>query len=219
MKGVICKRHVLAHPVTTIQSFGWTVFFRTLAAGPDRTFLSIVAPTLHRTPAPASVSSFIENCVALEVRAGEVYRQLGRQFEASPPLSGFFDSLARQEQGHAELLELCRGLAGESEWREEEVSQWRDKVPVLEKRMADIEKNLVNMVDTTDVLHLVIEIEGSEINQMFRGVVAATNNEFVRTFKAFQNAEKEHLNYICREIPLLEAELADACSALNAQYH
>ena len=214
MKGVICKRHVLAHPVTTIQSFGWTVFFRALAAGSDRTFLSLVAPTLHRAQIPAGLSTFIERCVALEVRAGEIYRRLARRYDASPPLARFFDTLADQEQGHAELLEICRGLAGDSSWREEDVARWRDVIPVLEKRMSGVEEGLDRLIDTTDVLHLVIEIEGSEINQLFRGVMEATGNEFVRTFSAFRSAEKEHLDYICREIPRLESDLTEACAEL-----
>ncbi len=63
-----------------------------------------------------------------------------------------------------------------------------------------------------------IEIEGSEINSIFRGVVAATDNEFVRTFQAFQNAEAEHLDYICNEIPRLEIELAEACADLRSRH-
>jgi rubrerythrin len=219
MRGVICKRHVLAHPVITIQSFGWQVFFRAITAGRDRTFLSIVAPTLHQTTTPASVSSFIERCVALEVRAGEVYRRLAQRFEDVPPLARFFDTLATQEMGHAELLEFCRGLASGSCWREEEVAEWRDSIPGLEKRMAEVEDGLDQLTDPAATLRLVIEIEGSEINHVFRGVVAATDNEFVRTFQAFQDAEKEHLEFLCREIPRMEANLTDACAELRALHH
>ncbi len=142
MKGVICRRHVMAHPVTVIQSFGWQVFFRALTAGRDRTFLSIVAPTLHGASAPATISSFIEQCVALELRAGEVYRRLSRRFPASPSLTRFFETLARQEQGHAELLELCRGLAAIRAGGKSEVAAWRDVVPQLEQRMSELESGL-----------------------------------------------------------------------------
>jgi len=41
--GVIRKRDVLRHPVATVQSFGWRVFLRALKAGPNETFLSVVA--------------------------------------------------------------------------------------------------------------------------------------------------------------------------------
>lgn len=219
MKGVICRRHVLTHPVITIQSFGWQVFFRVLTAGPDRTFLSIIAPTFTQSPPAASVSSFVERCVSLEVRAGEVYRRLARHYEASPPLARFFDTLARQEQDHAELLEICRSLAGDSCWREEEVTEWRSVVPGLEKRMSEVEEGLDQMTDASEALRMVVEIEGSEINSIFRGVVAATDSEFVRTFQAFQNAEQEHLDYICSEIPRLEIDLTDACTELRALHY
>jgi hypothetical protein len=216
MKGVICRRHVLAHPLTTIQSFGWTVFFRVLTAGPDRTFLSIVAPTLFEKPPPPAVSSLIERCVGLEVRASAIYRRLARRYEDTPPLAGFFDTLSRQEQGHAELLELCRGLSGESAWEEKDLERWLGVLPRLEDRMTEVERNLDDLVETRDVLNLVIDIEGSEINQLFHGVVGATRSDFVRTIEAFRTAEKEHLDYICREVPRLEVELADACAILRA---
>ncbi len=219
MKGVICRRHVMAHPVTVIQSFGWQVFFRALTAGRNRTFLSIVAPTLHRASAPATISSFIEQCVALELRAGEVYRRLSQRFIASPSLTRFFDTLARQEQDHAELLEFCRGLANDSSWGDDEVADWRDVVQRLEKRMSEVESGLHRQTDPFEALKLVIEIEGSEINSIFRGVVSATDNEFVRTFQMFQNAEAEHLDYICNEIPGLEIELSDACADLRSRHN
>jgi len=219
MKGVICRRHVLAHPMITIQSFGWQVFFRAITAGPDRTFLSIIAPTLGLSHTPASVSTFIERCVSLEVRAGEIYRRLARRYDASPPLSRFFETLSSHEQGHAELLEICRGLAGESCWREEEVTRWRGAVPRLEQRMSEVEEGLDQIADASEALRMVIEIEGSEINNLFRGVVAATDNDFVRNFQAFQNAEQEHIDFICGEIPRLEIELTDICAELRTRHH
>lgn len=219
MKGVICRRHVLAHPMTTIQSFGWQVFFRAITAGPDRTFLSIIAPTLCLSPPPASVSLFVERCVSLEVRAGEIYRRLARRYDASPPLARFFDTLSHQEQDHAELLEICRGLAGESCWQEEEITRWRGVIPQLEHRMSEVEQGLDQIADAGEALQLVIDVEGSEINSIFRGVVAATDNDFVRNFQAFQNAEKEHIDFICREIPRLEIELTDICAELRAMHH
>lgn len=218
MKGVICRRHVIAHPLTTIQSFGWSVFIRALTAGPDRTFLSIVAPTLFETPPLPAVSTLIERCVGLEVRAAAIYRDLARRHKAVPPLARFFDTLSRQEQGHAELLELCRGLSGESEWDERDLERWLNVLPKLEDRMSEAERNLDELVQTGDVLNLVIDIEGSEINQLFHGVVSATKSDFVQSIEAFRTAEKEHLDFICSEIPRLEVELAEACADLRAAH-
>jgi hypothetical protein len=216
MKGVICKRHVLSHPLTIIQSFGWQVFLRALTAGRDQTFLSIVTPALMCSSAPAGVAAFIERCVALEVRAAEVYAQLSQRYGALPPVSRFFTTLSGHEQGHAELLEFCRGLASESCWLEENVAEWRGAVPRLEDKMTEVESGLDQLTDPEEALRLVIEIEGSEINNLFNGVVSATDNEFVRNFQAFQNAEKEHLDFICDEIPKLEIDLADACTELRS---
>jgi hypothetical protein len=45
MFGAIRKRDVLAHPYVTIHNFGWSVLFRTVIAGRDQTFLSLLAET------------------------------------------------------------------------------------------------------------------------------------------------------------------------------
>jgi len=219
MKGVICKRHVLSHPLTVIRSFGWPVFFRALAAGPDRTFLSIIANTVQRKATPSEdICSFIERCVTLEKRARDLYLALSEQQEKSSPLADFLLTLAAQEQGHAELLEYCRDLACRSTWREEEVTCWRGVVPVLERRMGEVEGLMKGLTHTTRILEMVIALEGSEINNVFRGVVAATDNEFVKTFESFQSAEAEHIDYICREIPMLDSSLSEACDRLRERH-
>jgi rubrerythrin len=219
MRGVICKRHVLTHPLTVIRSFGWQVFLRALAAGPNRTFLSIIAPTLQNsTTPPDGVADFIERCVDLEKRARDLYLSLSEQQPKASPLADFLLTLAAQEQGHAELLEYCRNLACHTNWREEEVACWRGVVPVLEKRMGDVEGMMDGATDTTRILETVIALEGSEINNLFRGVVAATDNEFVRTFQSFQSAEAEHIDFICRELPRLDPSLSNACAKLAERH-
>jgi hypothetical protein len=53
---------------------------------------------------------------------------------------------------------------------------------------------------------------------VFRGVVAATDSDFVRKLQAFQQSTSNHLGYICEEIPKLEPDLADECQEMMAAY-
>ena len=40
MLGAIRSRDILSHPVITVRSFGWRIFFRAVFSGRNRTFLS-----------------------------------------------------------------------------------------------------------------------------------------------------------------------------------
>ena len=60
-----------------------------------------------------------------------------------------------------------------------------------------------------------IQIEGSQINQVFMSVVAASGAEFVRKLRPFQTAATEHICFICAEIPKWEPNLAEQCRELR----
>ena len=49
-----------------------------------------------------------------------------------------------------------------------------------------------------DVVRLILQVEGSEINQVFMGVIEATDSPFVRTLEPFRRAVRHHINYICK---------------------
>ena len=66
-----------------------------------------------------------------------------------------------------------------------------------------------------EALSLVIEMESSKLDSVFDGIVAATDSEFVRRMRAFQDAGTNHINYICRQIVQLEPTLAESCHALK----
>ena len=67
---------------------------------------------------------------------------LAARFSDRAPVKRFFETLARQEQEHFELLALCRQLAGREGWLEEHFAPWRDAVPRLERQMDDLEESL-----------------------------------------------------------------------------
>jgi hypothetical protein len=218
MIGTIRRRDLLAHPVVTMRCCGWRVFLKALVAGRRVTFLSLLADTKRLQPPTVKVPEFVGRCIALELQAKWIYEWLAGRFIGYDPVREFFETLAHQEETHAELLKLCREVASRAVWKEECFSQWRDAVPRLEQQMADIESSLGSLNSVSDGLWIVIQIEGSEVNQVFEGVVAASGSPFVQKVRAFQHATEDHISYICDEIPKLEPDLAKECRELRDRF-
>jgi rubrerythrin len=218
MLGVIRRRDIIAHPFVTLHSFGLGFFLRVLVAGRRKTFLSLLAGTGVLRPPVVEVPALLGRCIDLESRARRIYEFLAERFSDWEPVRQFFEALARQEQEHFELLELCRLLASRAGWLEEHFAPWRAAVPHLERQMSELEASIEGRESLADALHLVIQIEGSEINHVFQGAVSATDSEFVRALGAFGTAEAEHIAYISDRIPKLEPELAVECRNLRANY-
>ena len=218
MVGVICRRNILAHPFVTIRCFGWRVFFRALIAGHSQTFLSLLAETKGLQPPKVKVPELVERCVKLELQAKRIYEWLAGRFLGHKLISDFLKTLARQEEAHAELLKLCREAAGRAVWKEECFAPCRDSIPRLERQMESIESTLESLDGVTDALRLVIRIEGSEVNQTFESVVAASDSVFVRKLLAFQNVAEDHVAFICEEIPKFKPDLAEECRELRDRF-
>lgn len=218
MVGAICRRDILAHPFVTIRCFGWRVFLKALTASHSQTFLSLLADIKGLQPPMVKVPELVGRCVTLELQAKRIYEWLAGRFLGHKPVSDFFDTLARQEESHAQLLELCRAIASRTIWKEECFAPWRDSIPHLEKQLESIESSLELIDSVADALRLVIQIEGSEVNQTFESVVAASSSAFVRKVLAFQTAAENHISYICDEIPKLEPDLAEECQELRDRF-
>jgi rubrerythrin len=216
MNGAIRKRDILAQPFVTIHCFGWLVFFRALVAGRNQTFLSLLAET-HKPP-PLKVRNVIERCIKMEEKVKSIYERLAVWFTGRAAVKEFFDELARQEQSHAELLELCQRSVRRESKLQERFRPLRDTLSRVEKQMERIESSLESVGGLADVLRLVLWIERSEINTVFRGVVAATGSEFVRTVRTFHTAGARHITFICDEIPKLEPDLAEECRDLKDRF-
>ncbi len=218
MIGVIRRRNILAHPFVTIRCFGWWVFFRALIAGRSQTFLSLLADTKGLQPPTVKVPELVERCVKLELQAKRIYESLAGRFLDHTLIGDFFDTLARQEETHAELLRLCREAASRAVWKEECFAPCRDSIPCLERQMKNIELSLESLDSVADALRVVMQIESSEVNRVFESVVAASRSAFVRKFLAFQNVAEDHIAYICDEIPTLEPDLAEECRELRDRF-
>jgi len=218
MFGAIRRRDLIAHPLVTVHCFGWPLFFKALTAGQHTTFLSLLAGSHALRSPTVQIPELLGRCIDLETRARRIYQLLADRFRQRAAVKRFFETLAQQEQDHSELLELCRQLASREGWLEEHFAPWRGAVPQLERQMDDVEDSLEHLDRLSEALRLVIRLEGSEINHVFRGALSATDSEFVRTLQAFRTAEAKHIAYACDQIPRFAPDLADECSGLRAAY-
>jgi len=75
-----------------------------------------------------------------------------------------------------------------------------------------------SLTDLEDALRLVVQIESSEVNGIYLGIVAASTSEFVRGLRVFTEAGRGHLSYICERIPEMAPELRDECRVLREEY-
>lgn len=217
MVGVIRRRDIFAHPLVTVRCFGWAVLIRALLSGRRQTFLSLLLDSGALTPPPFVVPQLIGDCIALERQAGRIYERLAAQFADRAPVSRFFLSLAEQECTHAELLELCQAIAKREGWTEEYFAPWRAAIPRLKRQMESAEAGIAAYGSPDEALRLVLHIESSEINDVFDGVVAATDSEFVRRLEAFQEAETAHLVFIAETVAELAPALAEECARLGTR--
>jgi rubrerythrin len=218
MIGAICRQDIVFHPVITIRCFGWRVLFKALLAGQHQTFLSLLTETPVLRMPPVKVPELVERCIGLELRAARVYESLARRFGQTDPVQVFFATLASQERDHAELLGLCRAAARRGEWNAKHFDPWRDAVPALEEQLKEAESRAESLDRLSDALQLVIELEASEINQLYSGIVAASESDFVRTLRVFCDAGREHISYISRSIPEMDPALRDVCRNLRDEY-
>jgi hypothetical protein len=77
----------------------------------------------------------------------------------------------------------------------------------LEQKMGESESSADTLTDLPDALRLVIQIESSELNRIFRGVVKATDSAFVRDVEAFHRATADHLRFISQGVKQLDPKL------------
>ncbi|MBN2579768.1 MAG: hypothetical protein JXB10_12335 [Pirellulales bacterium] len=215
MVGIISTRDILAHPIITIRSFGWGVFFRAVFSSRDKPFLSLLNDAF--TPS-AELSPLLQRCIELELRAKRIYSALAKAFLDQWKVSQFFAVLAQQEQDHADLLELCRTAANRGDWKASLFCPWQDYLPRLEQQMADTEASMSEIDSVDAAFQLVFQVESSEINYVFQAAITATDSAFIKRLRPFQEELKNHLTYIVDQIPQLAPYLLLACRELRTKF-
>lgn len=215
MDGVIRRRDIVAHPLVTVRCFGWRVFFRTLTASRGRTFLSLLAESQAFEKACEGAPALVDRSIDLELRAAKLYENLARRFFDHEDLRRFFQTLVTHERDHADLLRLCRAGSGRSRWAGGDLALLAAAVPRLEGQMHEVESNFDSIETVKDAFEIAIQIESSEVNQLFNAIGLASPSEFVRSLDAFRRATREHIAYICRRIPEMEPSLDPSCRELR----
>jgi hypothetical protein len=214
--GTIRRRHLVAHPVVTVRCFGWRIFARALVAGREQTFLSVLGASGLFVAEAEEAPDLVGRAAALERRARFLYDQLSLRF--AEPAARFFASLADQEAGHAELLELAKVAAGPGGFGQDDLVRWDRVLGPLEVGFTAFEARADAAATLDESLRLTIELESSELNHVYLGVMAAANSDFVRHVALFRDAGREHIRYIAARIPELSPALAPACRELDAAY-
>ena len=218
MVGAIGTWDILAHPIETMRCFGWRVFFKAVFSWHERTFLALLQEENVFGATALQVPELFGAAIGLELRAKRIYAALAQRFAETESVRQFFEVLAQQEQDHAELLEVCRAIAGRGGWKAHHLSSWQDLLPRLNQQMQSMETSLHRLGFLENSLRLVIQIGFSEINQLFLGIVMATDSSFIRKLRAFENAMDVHIAYVCQRIPELAPELTTDCRELRAKF-
>lgn len=218
MQGTIRRRDILSHPWTTVQCFGWRVFARALFAGEQQTFLSLLAGvSLTQVPGERA-GELVGRCAELERSIMELYDSMAARFTPIPAAAVFFRDLARQERGHAELLELCRAAAGRAGWDEALLDSWSGTLPEVEEQVPELLARAEEAADLGEAMALVVQIESGELNHVYQGIVTASESEFVQKLAVFRRAGWQHIEYLCGRIPTFEPGLLAACQELEQSY-
>ena len=218
MIGAIQKKHILAHMIVTIRCFGWRVFLNSIFAGRQKTFLSMLSEAHPLPPEGLPSAEIIGRCIKLELCAMRIYSTLSIRFKNLPRMKLFMETLAKQEETHAELLGICQKLAGCGEWQEKSISVWEEVIDSAEKQMQKWELDIGHYENTSAALQLVVAMEATEINNIFMAVIRSTESEFVRAVEVFGRATHEHISYICEEIPQIMPDMADYSSDLARHF-
>ncbi len=218
MIGVITGWDILTHPAITVECFGWNVFFRAIFQGRNRTFLSLLPTWPPTSKDAARLAMLVDRCVDLEYRAKQLYTAFASAFADRPEASRFFDTLASQEQTHADLLALCSDVARRGFWLAEYPNPWERLVPGLESYMQKIEESLHEIISLEDALRLVIQIESGEINRNFQTILASCDVAFVQRLSAFRHAVEIHATLIADQVPKLAPQLRSSAEELRALF-
>jgi hypothetical protein len=218
MVGVIRRWDVLAHPVVTIGCFGWRVFFQAIRPWQSGSFLSLLGDTGHFGGGPSNVSSILNRCIGLELRAKRIYQALAGPYLDNGVIGRFFVGLIDQEQWHADLLGVCQAAAVRAGWNARLFNPWDDYLPRLEQQMEETEKALSQVDSLEAALQIVVQVETSEINQVFQAAIAATDSAFVKKLRPFQRMMEAHVADLVEQLPELSPNMALACRELRAKF-
>jgi hypothetical protein len=207
MIGAIRTWDVLRHPIVTIRCFGFKTYVRSLLAGPRQTFLSLLSDISFFGSCDSQAADIVKQCIEMELRARQLYLNLAEATADNQRLSRFLTELAEHEQEHADLLQLCMAASNQVGWRHRDLPKWRSSLARLDQEMSEIEAIAAVIRDPEAAMGLVIELESSEVNQVFLDLIASSNSDFVKKLRPFQYAVEMHMSHITAGIAALTPNL------------
>jgi hypothetical protein len=215
MQGVITRFDILAHPILTIRCFGCRLFFRALFAKRDETFLLVLsgAGLLGSSPhklSEAEIFPYFERVIQLELRAKRVYATLAETVASSPSAKHFFEVLASQEQEHADMMAVCRAATFRGDCSLNSVDCTSRNLSQLEQIMTEAEELASSISSLEEALRLVVRIEWSEINQVYRDVFSSSNSRFVHELLQCEGEIDSHIDFIVQTISEFAPQVLDA---------
>jgi len=194
------------------------MFFKAVAPWRNRPFLAELREAGFFGTLPSSVPRILDRCIDLELRAKRIYKALAQAFDGQGLVEAFFTGLVEQEQYHVDLLKLARAAAIRSGWKANLFNPWQDYLPSLERQMEAAEA-AVSDVDSVDAaLRLVVQIESSEINEVFDAALVSTDAAFVKKIKPFREAMEAHMSYLVERIYELSPGLILDVRELRARF-
>jgi rubrerythrin len=218
MTGVITNRDILAHPYVTIHCFGWRFFFLAIFSGHENTCLSLLQSANVFSNASPSVTDLLTRSIALELRAKHIYESFAKTFESSNPAKKFFDALAQQEQDHADILQVCQTAAARGCWKMEYLNPWQAYIPRLEEKLQGAEEVVRSITSLDDALRLVVQLESSEVNQVFQAILSASDSVFVKKMSQFKKATETHISFIAGRLIELSPQMSQLAQDLRAKF-
>ncbi len=77
----------------------------------------------------------------------------------------------------------------------------------------------IRKVDSIDAaLRLVVNVESSEINEVFSAALAASEAPLVKRLRPFRRTVEDHMSYIVERLPQLSPRLTLATRELRARF-
>lgn len=214
MRGLIGKKDVLAHPVVIIRGFGWKTFCRCLTSSPGTTFLEIISEGIPHPASPQEIelSRQFDRLISFELRNAELYSQMAELFHSLLDVREFFRTLTDQEEGHAEILRITKvEVARRNLWntlvpiKPEMIEKIDRKLTEAEKTIADSKK-----LELARALHLVEDLEASEINIVFDFLLHSVQTPFLRRIHFLIPSVADHQTYLNSMLPSLKQAEAHA---------